>query len=48
MLPYSDDLSKVIVKVGRDLMVELTQQEALQFLIKKEIVLNKRIDSLTD
>ena len=47
-LLLSEELSKVMVKIGRDYFVELSQDEALQYIGKKEKVLNRRTEQLTE
>jgi prefoldin subunit 5 len=37
-----------MVKIGRDYFVELSQDEALQYIGKKEKVLSQRSERLTD
>jgi prefoldin subunit 5 len=37
-----------MVKIGRDYFVELSQDEALQYIGKKEKVLTQRSERLTD
>ncbi len=44
----SEDLSKVMVKIGREYFVELTQEEALRYIEKKEKVMNKRTEMLSE
>ena len=46
-LGISEDLSKVMVKVGKDFFVELSQDETLHYISKKETVLNRRSELLT-
>jgi prefoldin subunit 5 len=45
---FREDVQKVIVKIGKEYFVELSQEEALQYIGKKEVVLNKRGDLLAD
>ena len=45
---YREDMSKVMVKIARDFYVELKQEEALQYIGKKEKVLNRKIEALSD
>ena len=44
----SEDLSKVMVKIGREYFVELTQEEALNYIGKKEKVMSKRTELLSE
>ena len=41
-------MSKVMVKIAGDFYVELKQEEALQYIGKKEKVLNRKIEALSD
>jgi len=43
-----EDLSKVIVKIGKEYFVELSQEEALQYIGKKEVVINRRAEVLAE
>eukprot|EP00353_Schmidingerella_taraikaensis_P010344 CAMPEP_0185585988 /NCGR_PEP_ID=MMETSP0434-20130131/41963_1 /TAXON_ID=626734 ORGANISM="Favella taraikaensis, Strain Fe Narragansett Bay" /NCGR_SAMPLE_ID=MMETSP0434 /ASSEMBLY_ACC=CAM_ASM_000379 /LENGTH=53 /DNA_ID=CAMNT_0028206747 /DNA_START=194 /DNA_END=355 /DNA_ORIENTATION=- len=40
MQAEADDLERIVVKVSRDFFVELNQEEALNFIEKKERVMN--------
>ena len=42
------DLNRIAVKVSRDFYVELNQVEALNFIEKKEKVMNEQISKLSD
>ena len=44
----SEDISKVMVKIGREYFVELTQEEALNYIGKKEKVMSKRTELLSE
>ena len=44
----SEDLSKVMVKIGREYFVELTQEETLRYIEKKEKVMSKRTEMLSE
>lgn len=37
-----------MVKIGKEYFVELNQDEALQYISKKEVVLNRRNEMLTE
>ena len=40
------DLNRIVVKISRDFFVELNQEEALNFVGKKERVMNAQIEKL--
>ena len=42
------DLNRIVVKVSREFYVELNQLEALNFIEKKEKVMNAQIEKLND
>ncbi len=44
----SEDLSKVMVKIAREYFVELTQEETLRYIEKKEKVMSKRTEMLSE
>lgn len=40
------DLDKIMVKVSREYFVELSQEEALQYVSKREKMMNSQVDQL--
>ena len=42
------DLNRLVVKVSRDFFVELNEEEALNFIGKKERVMNAQIEKLAE
>ena len=48
MQAEADDLNRIVMKVSRDFFVELNQEEALNFIGKKERVMNTQIEKLGD
>ena len=42
------DLNRIVVKVSREFFVELNQEEALNFIGKKERVMNEQIEMLSE
>ena len=38
----------MVVKIGKEYFVELSQDEAISYIGKKEVVLNRRNELLTD
>ena len=41
------DMNRIMVKVSREFFVELNQEEALNFIAKKERVMNTQIEKLS-
>ena len=42
------DMNRIVVKVSREMYVELNQEEALNFIGKKEKVMNAQIEQLAN
>ena len=48
MQAEATELNRIVVKVSRDMFVELNQEEALNFIEKKERAMNTQIEKLGD